>query len=163
MSNFSFFIVFFLIAVALLTLILQRSRRIEPPWPDSANKLQAVPTPSEAPLPSPPHIEVYFNGSRASVYRDPYRAIWRHGDNLEEVITDVINRASERIDIAVQELNLPHIAEALREKHAAGVQVRIVLENTYSHVPSSLTPGDVASLSPHEQAKHEEFLRLLMR
>lgn len=149
-----------LVLVVAVILILQRSPRFEPSWPDSEEIGDVIPTPLQDPLQNLPHIEVYFNGSCASVYRDPYRNIWRYGDNLEQVITAVIDSASRSIDMAVQELNLPLIAEALREKHAEGVQVRIVLENKYSHVPSNLSPGQVESLTPHERAKYDEFFRL---
>ena len=42
--------------------------------------------PKLPPLAQDPTIQVYFNQSQASVYRDPYRSITRYGDNLEQFV-----------------------------------------------------------------------------
>ncbi len=94
------------------------------------------------------------------MYRESYRNIWRHGDDLEEIIVAEIDRAKSSIDIAVQELNLPLVAEALCDKHVEGVNVRLILENRYSYVPSMLNSGEVALLSDYARNKYDEFLRL---
>ena len=76
-------------------------------------------------------VQAYFNYNQNSAYTDP-RGIYRYGDDLEKVIIQEINSARKSIYIAVQELRLPSIAHALVEKHRAGVDVRIVLENSYN-------------------------------
>ena len=88
--------------------------------------------PLVAPLPQNEQVKVFFNQAESSVYTDPYRQITRHGDDLEQVIVSAIERADSSIDIAVQALNLPRIAEALIARHQAGVPVRLILENQYA-------------------------------
>jgi len=88
--------------------------------------------PLRSPLPQDPTIQVFFNQSEANVYTEPYRPITRYGDNLEQVIIDSINQATATVDIAVQQLNLPGIAEALVERQRRGVQIRLILENDYA-------------------------------
>ncbi|MDB9502853.1 phospholipase D-like domain-containing protein [Spirulina major CS-329] len=87
-----------------------------------------------ASLPQDPQIPVYFNHNTAqgANYTDPYRQIERPGDDLEGVILQEIEQAQQSIEVAVQELRLPRIAQALAAKQAAGVRVRVVLENTYN-------------------------------
>ena len=80
------------------------------------------------PLPQDPHIQVFFNQADTNSYRDPYRRIQRSGDNLEQILLDAINQATTSIDIAVQELNLPLVAQALIDKAQTGVTVRVILE-----------------------------------
>ncbi len=76
-------------------------------------------------------IQAYFNYNQQAAYTDP-RGTYRYGDNLEQVIIDEINSARQSIFVAVQEIRLPGIAHALVEKYRAGVDVRIVLENSYN-------------------------------
>ncbi|HLW56536.1 MAG TPA: phosphatidylserine/phosphatidylglycerophosphate/cardiolipin synthase family protein [Bacteriovoracaceae bacterium] len=76
-------------------------------------------------------IRTYFNYNQESAYTDP-RGIYRYGDNLEKVIVDELKSARHSIYVAVQELRLPEIAKTLVEKHRAGVDVRIVIENSYN-------------------------------
>ena len=52
--------------------------------------------------------------------------------------------------VAVQELTLPAIADALIERHRAGVPVKLVLENTYSAPWSRQHP---AGLEPRQQQR----------
>lgn len=93
----------------------------------------APPIQRPAPLPQDPHIQVYMNQNPAqgADYRDPYRDIERPGDDLEAVILSQINAAQTSIDLAVQELRLPRVAQALVAKHQAGVRVRVVIEDSY--------------------------------
>lgn len=83
-------------------------------------------------LPQDPQAQAFFNYSEASVYTDPYRHITRHGDNLEAVIVNTIEQANSSIDVAVQALNLPLVAQALIDSQRRGVRVRLILENQYS-------------------------------
>lgn len=106
---------------------------------------QKVPPPQvrPEPLPQDTWIEVYFNQSQSGEYTEPYREVRRSGDDLEQAIVDTINQASESVDVAVQELRLPKIALALVERHQAGVQVRVILENTYSRPLSEMMAAEV--------------------
>lgn len=94
------------------------------------------------PLPQDPLIQVYFNHNQAAGadYTEPYRQITRPGDDLEAIIITAIEDANATIDMAVQELNLPKIAQALVKKQQAGVQVRVILENQYNDPLSEFTP-----------------------
>lgn len=78
-------------------------------------------------------VKSYFNLREGVSYVDPYTGLEREGDNLEQVILDEIKTAKKTIFVAVQELRLPLLAKALVEKHKAGVDVRIVLEQKYNH------------------------------
>lgn len=93
-----------------------------------------------SPLPQDPDIQVYFNYNLAqgADYQDPYRHINRPGDNLEKIIIDTINQAQSNVDVAVQELRLPLIAQALVKKQESGVKVRVILENTYNFTVAEL-------------------------
>lgn len=113
------------------------------------------------PLPQDSSIQVYFNHSQSSEYQEPYRQKIRKGDNLEEVIIDAISQAEFTIDVAVQELRLPLVTQALAEKYQAGVKVRVILENNYSRAWSDLATDDLAKLSKREQDKFQEFTKFV--
>lgn len=112
------------------------------------------------PLPQDPYVQVYFNQSEANVYTEPYRGKTRFGDDLEQVIVDTINQAETSVDIAIQELRLPRVAQALRDKHRAGVRVRVVIEHDYSRAWSDVTEADLAELTDRDRNKYEEFVLL---
>jgi phosphatidylserine/phosphatidylglycerophosphate/cardiolipin synthase-like enzyme len=112
-------------------------------------------------LPQDPFIQVYFNHSQAAVYTDPYRDIRRQGDDLEQIIVDAIAMAQRSIDVAVQELTLPRIALALRDRAQAGVTVRIIVENQYNRVWKPLTGAQTAGLDDRDRGKHSERQRLI--
>lgn len=116
-----------------------------------------------APLPQDPFIQVYFNQSQSASYTDPYRQQARSGDDLEQVIIEAIRSAKSSVDVAVQELNLPQIAQALVEQKQAGVRVRVVLENNYSRPMSGLSATEVAQLDDRARRKYEEFVQLVDR
>jgi len=113
------------------------------------------------PLPQDPLIQVYTNHEPASRYREPYRPQSRDGDNLEEVIVQAIAPARSSISVAVQELRLPGIAAALAERRKSGVNVRVILENTYSRPFSSYSAAEIAKLPKREQGRYEEARRLI--
>ena len=113
----------------------------------------------QQPLPQDRFIQVYFNHSQTSRYQEPYRLQTRSGDNLEKQIINVISQANHTIDIAVQELRLPKIAEALVNKHQAGVKVRIILENKYSRPWSSFTSAEIQSLPQRERQRYQDFAK----
>lgn len=113
------------------------------------------------PLPQDPHIQVYFNHSQASSYQEPYRYQERPGDNLEQVIVDTIHQANVSIDLAVQELNLPNVAQALLTKHQNGVRVRVIVEDDYRRPWSTLTLKEIKRLGDRERRKYDEFFQLV--
>ena len=78
-------------------------------------------------------VKAYFNHNPKASYSEPYRNITRQGDNLEQVILDNIEKAKKSIFIAVQELRLPLVAQALVKKKAEGLDVRVVLEHDYNY------------------------------
>jgi phosphatidylserine/phosphatidylglycerophosphate/cardiolipin synthase-like enzyme len=86
------------------------------------------------PLPQDAQIQVYFNHNQAAGadYRELERPIKRAGDNLEEILVRHINQAQQSIDVAVQELRLPLVAQTLVSQHQKGRRVRLVLENQYN-------------------------------
>jgi phosphatidylserine/phosphatidylglycerophosphate/cardiolipin synthase-like enzyme len=85
-----------------------------------------------AALPWPAGIEVAFNHRVTARYRSPINGQWRQGDDLEALVLQSIERAQRQILVAVQELSLPRVAEALVRRRRQGLDVRVVLENTYS-------------------------------
>ena len=108
-------------------------------------------------LPLPRGIEVAFNHRPEARYRSPIDGRWRQGDDLEALLLQSIERAQHQILVAVQELSLPKVAQALVRKRQQGVDVRVVLENTYSTPWSQQHDAD---LSPHLRRRNEQ-LRLL--
>ncbi|XPM59290.2 MAG: phospholipase D-like domain-containing protein [Leptolyngbya sp. IPPAS B-1204] len=113
------------------------------------------------PLPQDPQIQAYFNHSQAAAYTEPYRQTYRLGDDLEQVVLDGIEAAQVSIDLAVQELNLPRLAAALRKKHQAGVRVRVILENSYRRPLSQLNPSEVKQLDQRGRRKYQDFVRFV--
>lgn len=110
-----------------------------------------------APLPQDSFVKVYFNHSESSEYKEPYRQQTRLGDDLEKQIVDAISQAKSTVDVAVQELRLPKVAQVLAEKQQAGIKVRVILENTYSRPWSSWTADEIKKLPPREQERYREF------
>lgn len=94
-------------------------------------------------------------------YTEPYRPYTRDGSNLEQVMIEAIASARSSIDVAVQELRLPGIAQALAERQQAGVNVRVILENTYSKPYSQFTAAEVAQLPERERDRYQESRRLI--
>ncbi|MEH2198117.1 DUF655 domain-containing protein [Nostoc sp.] len=114
-----------------------------------------------APLPQDPLVQVYFNHSESSEYKEPYRLQTRLGDDLEKQIVNAITHAKSTVDVAVQELRLPKVAQALVDRQKAGVKVRIILENTYSRPWSNLTSAEVGKLDKREQERYKEFRQFI--
>lgn len=116
-----------------------------------------------AALPQDDLIQVYMNQNLATSYTEPYRRQTRPGDDLEQILVDQIQAAQSSIAVAVQELRLPRIAQALSDRHAAGVQVRVILENTYSHPWSMVSPEAVAQLDRRQRSRYQENFHLIDR
>lgn len=128
-------------------------------WPRNSDQ-EAI-EPLLQPLPQDPKLQVYFNHSQANAYLEPYRQQRRLGDDLEHVVIDTIQQAQASVDIAIQELNLPQIAIALRERQQAGVRVRVLVENTYRQPWSQLTPVEVQQLDQRSRSKYQNFVQLV--
>jgi phosphatidylserine/phosphatidylglycerophosphate/cardiolipin synthase-like enzyme len=103
---------------------------------------------------------VIFNHSKNSVFTEPYRRIEREGADFEARLLEEINQAQKSVWVAVQELRLPRLARALVDRARAGIDVRVVLENSYDVAFSRLSPDEVARLTEYDRSKYSEFLRL---
>ncbi|MEL6439954.1 MAG: phospholipase D-like domain-containing protein [Cyanobacteria bacterium J06621_8] len=114
-------------------------------------------------LPQDQFIQVYFNHrlDETNSYQEPYRQLERSGDNLESIITEEIATAKRTIDLAVQELNLPLVAQALVKSHRSGVKVRVILDNNYSRSLSTLNPTEIAQLNQRDHLKYQQFQQLV--
>lgn len=113
------------------------------------------------PLPQDRFIQVYFNHEPSSEYTEPYRHQTRTGDDLEQQIVEAIAQAQSTIDVSVQELRLPKIAQALVKRQQAGVRVRVILENTYSRPWSQFTTDALKQLPSRERDRYQEFRQLI--
>ena len=71
----------------------------------------------------------------------PLTGDWRNGDDLEAWLIDAIDGAKKEVLVAVQELSLPKVAQALIAAQQRGVHVAVVLENNYSQAWSKLRPS----------------------
>ena len=113
-------------------------------------------------LPQDRFIQAYFNHRETPrKYVEPYRELKRSGDNLEAIIIEEIATAKSTIDLAVQELNLPLVAEALVESHRSGVRVRVILDNLYSRSYSQLNRQEIKQLKPRDRRKYQSYLDLV--
>lgn len=137
-----------------LTVILTGCQRCQSP----INQTKRLP-----PLPQDPFVQVYFNQNQAAEYEEPYRQQQRFGDDLEQIIVEMIAQANNTVEVAVQEFRLPKIAQALVERYQAGVKVRVILENNYSRPWSDLTPSEVRSLDERSRDRYAEFRALVDR
>lgn len=72
-------------------------------------------------------INVYFNKSALTQFATPGNAA-NYNVNLENRLISRINSATESIDIATYEINLPNVVNALIEKAATGVDVRMIAD-----------------------------------
>ena len=106
------------------------------------------------------HIQVSFNHRDDARYRSPLNGRWRNGDNLEQQLIEAIDQAQVECLVAIQELSLPAIANALVRAHQRGVRVQVVLENNYSKAWSQ---QHEAGLTPHERKRLQRLKRLADR
>lgn len=116
-----------------------------------------------APLPQDSLVQAYFNHEPSAEYTEPYRQQTRPGDDLEQIIIEAIASAESTVDVAVQELRLPKIAQALIDRQKAGVKVRVILENTYSQPWSQISSTALAKLPTRERDRLEEYRQLADR
>jgi competence ComEA-like helix-hairpin-helix protein len=113
------------------------------------------------PLPQEEQIQVYMNHEPASSYTEPYRKQTRDGDNFEQIIIDTIASAKSTVDVAAQEIRLPGIAQALVDRHQAGIKVRVILENNYSRPFSEFAAAELPKLTSRERDRHAEAIALI--
>lgn len=73
------------------------------------------------------------------------------------MVLRAIHEANSEILVAVQELSLPSIAEALVRRHRQGISVRVVLDNNYSTPWSEQHSVD---LSPHQRLRQTQLQAL---
>ncbi|MCY7368743.1 MAG: phospholipase D-like domain-containing protein, partial [Chamaesiphon sp.] len=119
-------------------------------------------TPERLPaLPQDELIRVYFNHDRSVNFTELYRQKTRPGIDLGAKLIETINSAQSQIDIAVQEFQLPQIAQALVAKSAAGIKIRVVLEHNYSRSRSELTTAEVEGLTVRDRDRYQEYQNLV--
>ncbi len=122
----------------------------------------AAPTEAKLPLLAQDDlIQVYFNHDRSVEFTEPYRHKTRRGTDLAARLILAIESAQSQIDIAVQELQLPNIAQALVARSQSGVKVRVILEHNYRRPLSELTATEVDSLTVREREHYQEFQKLV--
>ncbi|MEY2644390.1 MAG: hypothetical protein RLZZ611_1039 [Cyanobacteriota bacterium] len=114
----------------------------------------------QAPLPLPSGITVAFNQRADTSYRSPISGEQRRGDDLEALLLQTIRGARRELLVAVQELSLPAVAQALVEQHRRGLSVRVVLENSYS---TPWSEQHEAELSPHLRSRRRQLMALADR
>jgi phosphatidylserine/phosphatidylglycerophosphate/cardiolipin synthase-like enzyme len=114
-------------------------------------------------LPQDEFIQAYFNhrATQGQTYIDPYRQIERPGDNLEAIIIEEIASAQSSIELAVYELNLPLVAQALAGKHRDGVEVKVILDNDYSQSFTELSSAEISQLNQHNRQKYKQLFQLV--
>ncbi|MEM6503669.1 MAG: phospholipase D-like domain-containing protein [Cyanobacteria bacterium P01_C01_bin.89] len=137
------------------------STPLDTAWPDSAPppvEIKAAVVQEQ--LPQDQYIQVYFNHNPAAEFTDPYRQIRRPGDDLEQVLVDSINQATRTVDVAVQEIRLPKVAQALVNRHKAGVQVRVIVENSYRRPWTSYSEADLAQMDARGRSRIQDYRRL---
>jgi hypothetical protein len=121
-------------------------------------------TSGQAQLPSLPQdesVQVYFNHDRSVNFTEPYRQKTRQGTDFAAKLIAAIDSAQSQIDVAVQEFQLPNIAQALAIKSQAGIKVRVILEHNYSRPLSELTAAETDKFTPREQEHYQQFQRLV--
>ena len=108
-------------------------------------------------LTMPDTIEVVFNHNAESRYRSPLTGRWRNGDDLEQWLVAALDGARQEVLVAVQELSLPRLADALATAKHRGVRVAVILENNYSAAWSDQHPS---RLNQRERQRWQQLNRL---
>ena len=111
-----------------------------------------------ADLTMPEQIDVVFNHNATSRYHSPLTGDWRNGDDLERWLIEAIEAANDEVLVAVQELSLPGIAQALIAAQQRGLHVAVVLENNYSQAWSEQRPS---RLNPRKRQRWHQLNSLL--
>jgi phosphatidylserine/phosphatidylglycerophosphate/cardiolipin synthase-like enzyme len=112
-------------------------------------------------LPQDESVQVYFNHDRSVNFTEPYRQKTRQGTDLAAKLIAKIDSAQSQIDVAVQEFQLPNIAQALATKSQAGIKVRVILEHNYSRPLSELTAAETDRFTARELEHYQQFQQLV--
>jgi phosphatidylserine/phosphatidylglycerophosphate/cardiolipin synthase-like enzyme len=121
-----------------------------------------------SPLPQDPLMQVYFNQSQANQYKETDRQLTRSGDDLEALVVEAIESAQSSVAVAVQEIRLAKVAQALIDKHRAGVRVQVIIEDSYNQsLPELLnnlnTQDEGEGENDREASKVKNLLGLIDR
>jgi hypothetical protein len=103
-------------------------------------------------------VSVHFNHDESHFYTDPYRNIRRRGEDLEKELITQVNSAEKEVLVAVQQLQLPNLAQAMVDAKKRGVKVLVVLENTYNYAFKPLTRRELLKLPKESQRRYLEKL-----
>ena len=76
-----------------------------------------------AELAMPEQIDVVFNHNTRSRYRSPLTGDWRNGDEIEAWLIEAIDGATKEVLVAIQELSLRRIAQALITAQQRAIRV----------------------------------------
>lgn len=143
------YLIFFLIGLLIVLVILSQFRS------------QSLLVGNLSPLPQHPLIHVHMNQSQAHTFTEPYRPYTRQGEDFEKIMIDEIKQAKSAVEVAVQEFRLPNLAHALVERKKAGLNVRVVMENTYTRSWAKYSQAEVASLEPQMQERYHAWVHLM--
>ena len=102
-------------------------------------------------------IDVVFNHNGTSRYRSPLTGDWLNGDDLEAWLIEAIDGATKEVLVAIQELSLPRIAQALITAQQRGIRVAVVMGNNYWQAWSEQRPS---RLNPRERQRWHQLNRL---
>jgi len=80
-------------------------------------------------------------------------------DDLEKVVVDFINAAQTRLEVAVQELESPSIAEAILQARKRRLVVKIVLEQDYLKARNRRNPWSPGGKNENNRRIHDALLR----
>lgn len=106
-------------------------------------------------------IKTYFNHDQSHEYQEPYRKLRRPGRNLEEQLIEAVQSAKSSLWIAVQEIRLPNLAKAIAQKKTEGIDVRLIIENSYNYDLREIQNlGDSKKTGYHGE-RNEEYLRFV--
>lgn len=97
-----------------------------------------------------------FNRVSHETYVDPYRGHLRIGQNIEQQAIELIQNARRRVWVAAYELRLPNVANALKDAHERGVDVRIVTENENNYDFKDL-PALIEDANSYELSRLQEY------
>ena len=105
----------------------------------------------------PEQIDVVFYHNTRSRYRSPLTGDWRNGDDMEAWLIEAIDGATKEVLVAIQELSLPRIAQALITAQQRGIRVAVMMDNNYRQAWSEQRPS---RLNPRERQRWHQLNRL---
>jgi len=133
---------------------------LPPPTAQSPQGPAEDPTLKPSPIAQSGPVQAFFNQNQAAQYRDPYRQFDRAGDDLEAKLVELIRSARSTVELAVFELRLPAVAAALIDRHQAGLQVRVIIDNNNSRPWSDYSPTELAAMDERERSRIQDYWRL---